>query len=256
MFKFKRNLIYSGVLAGLLVILAGTIPALRSFSLEILKIPFNCVTLARREILGIIFYHRNLVQREQFIRHADSLRRKLNESEELYLENARLRELVSFRQRSPYRVIAARVIARSPDNWSSAVIIDKGRLSRIKRDYTAITQLGLVGKVIETTDSTSKILLINDPNLGVSAMVQRSRQEGLISGSLGGSLVMKYLPKDADINISDVIITSGLGSIYSKGLVIGQVVEVGDEFSGLGRYAIIKPAVNLSSLEEVMIIIP
>jgi rod shape-determining protein MreC len=98
-------------------------------------------------------------------------------------------------------------------------------------------------------------MLINDPNFGVSAIVQRSRQEGLISGTLGGSLIMKYLPKDADIQISDVIITSGLTPIYPKGLLIGKVLTLGEELSGLTRYAIIKPAVNLSNIEEVLIII-
>jgi rod shape-determining protein MreC len=67
---------------------------------------------------------------------------------------------------------------------------------------------------------------------------------------------MKYLPKDADIQVSDVIITSGLTETYPKGLLIGSVLNIGEEFSGLSRYAIIKPVVNLSNIEEVLIIIP
>jgi rod shape-determining protein MreC len=153
-------------------------------------------------------------------------------------------------------VVPARVIGRSADNWSSIVIIDKGSYNGIRRGFVAINYLGLVGRVIEVGDTASKIMLINDPSLGVSSVVQRSRQEGLVSGTLGRSLIMKYLPKDADIQPSDTIVTSGLTSAYPKGLLIGTVVSIGEEFSGLSRYAIIMPAVNLSSIEEVLIIIP
>lgn len=185
----------------------------------------------------------------------DLLKNKLNAREEIYLENARLKSLLYFKQKSPYKLIAARVIARSADSWSSSVIIDKGKYNGIKRGMAVITYLGLAGRVIETQEFTSKILLINDPNLGVSSLVQRSRQEGLICGTLGTHLIMRYLPEESDIRIQDVIITSGLNETYPKGLLIGAVVGIGKEFSGLSRFAIIKPAVNLSNIEEVLIII-
>jgi len=119
-----------------------------------------------------------------------------------------------------------------------------------------ISYLGLLGRVVEVSQSSSKVMLINDPALSVSAINQRSRQEGLVCGTLGNTLVMRYLPKDADIQASDIIVTSGLTDIYPKGLIIGTVVEVGEEFSGLSRYANIKPATDLSAVEEVLVIIP
>ena len=67
---------------------------------------------------------------------------------------------------------------------------------------------------------------------------------------------MKYLPDDADIKLQDVIVSSGLNDTYPKGLLIGTVIDIGKEFSGLSRYCLIKPAVNLSNLEEVLIVIP
>lgn len=197
-----------------------------------------------------------MVQNERLKKETDLLRHKLNAANEIYLENKRLHNLFYFKQKSPYKLIAARVIGRPADSWSSVIIIDKGRFNGIKPDMVAINYLGLVGRVIETTVSTSKIMLINDPNMGVSCIVQRSRQEGLVCGTLGSDLIMKYLPKEADINVSDPIITSGLTDAYPKGLLVGTVIDVGDEFSGLTRYCLIKPAVNLSSIEEVLIIIP
>ena len=210
----------------------------------------------RQEVGGLIFFHSNLVQNQKLKAKLDFLRKQLNDRNELYLENSRLRSLLSLKGAVSYQVIAARVIARDPSNWSSTIIIDKGSFQGIKNGMVSVTFYGLVGQVVETSATTSKIMLINDPNLSVSAIVQRSRQEGLVCGSLRGTLLMKYLPKDSDIKILDTIVTSGLTHIYPKGLAVGTVVDIGQEFFSLSIYAIIKPAVDLSALEEVLVIIP
>lgn len=237
------------------MLLSLSTPYIRAPFLDTLKYPLGLLTLLRREFGAIIFYHRNFIQNEKLKKDTDLLRNKLNAKEEIFLENARLKNLLSFKQKSSHKLIAARVIARSTDSWSSGIIIDKGRHNGIKRQMAVITYLGLAGRVIDAQEFTSKILLISDPNLGVSAIVQRSRQEGLVSGTLGTHLIMRYLPEESDIRIGDVIISSGLNQTYPKGLLIGTVVGIGREFSGLSRYAIIKPAVNLSNIEEVLIII-
>ncbi|MDD4981042.1 MAG: rod shape-determining protein MreC [Candidatus Omnitrophica bacterium] len=211
--------------------------------------------MIKREIGGIIFYHRNLIQNERLEKEAGFLRQRLNTAKEIYLENKRLKGLLYFKQKSAYKMTAVRVIGRSADNWSSVVVIDKGGFNGIKRGFVAITPSGLSGRVIEAADYTSRVRLINDPNFAVSAIVQRSRQEGLVCGTLGRSLIMKYLPKDCDIRAGDVVVTSGLTEAYPKGLLIGSVVNIGEEFSGLSRYAMIKPAVGLSDIEELLIII-
>lgn len=258
MLKFKRkSLIYSAVFVFFIFLLSSLSPTLRKPTSDILKYPLGLFVLIKRELSGIIFYHRNLIENERLKREIGLLlSNKLNNVNEIYLENQRLKRLLSFKEKSAYRVIAARIIGRAADNWSSVVLIDKGNSSGIRRGCVVITPLGLAGRVLETADSTSYVMLINDPNFAVSAIVQRSRQEGLVSGTLGRSLIMKYLVKDADLQVSDVIITSGLTSAYPKGLIIGRIVNIGEEFSGLSCYAIIKPAINPSSIEEVLVIIP
>jgi rod shape-determining protein MreC len=134
------------------------------------------------------------------------------------------------------------------------VIVDKGSDSGIQRGTAVVNFLGLIGRVTETTVFTSKITLINDPNVAVSGMLQRSRQEGLISGTLGNYLIMRYLPEDVDAKPGDIVVTSGLNLMYPKGLLIGTIAEINKEFSGLSRYAIVRPAVKLSGIEEVLII--
>lgn len=255
--KFKKkNLVYSAGLVILLLFFSALIPSLRTPLVDIFKLPLNLLNFTRQEIAGIIFYHQHMAQNEELRRENNSLRQKLITLNEIYRENERLNKILSLKQKSSYRAVVAKVIGRAADAWSSVIIIDKGSYHGIKRGFVAINYLGLVGRVIETTLSTSKIMLINDPNLSVSAIVERSRQEGLVSGTLGAYLMMKYLPKEADVKISDVIVTSGLTSAYPKGLLIGTVVDIGEEFLGLSHYCLIEPAVNLSSIEEVLIIIP
>ncbi len=257
MFKFNKKVVSAAtLLLVILFIISALIPTLRKSFINIFDLPMLVFSWLRQESGGLIFFHRNLVQNQKFKAEHDFLFNQLNEKKELTLENARLRSLLSFKETAPYKVIAARVAARDPSNWPSIIIIDKGSSQRIKNGMVSVNFYGLLGRVVETGPSTCKIMLINDPNLSVSALVQRTRQEGLVCGSLGGTLIMKYLPKDCDIKITDTIVTSGLTGIYPKGLAVGTVIGIGREFSSQASYAIIKPAVDLSALEEVLIIIP
>lgn len=256
MFNFdKKNLIPFLVAISLLICLFLITLVLKNPALNMARGPLSLVNLLQREAGGIIFYHRNLNDNETLKKENDFLRGKINGLNEIYLENLRLKNSLSFKQQSAFKIIPAKVIARSADNWSTGLIIDKGSTSGISRGDPAVTYLGLVGRVIETTGSTAKVMLLSDPNLGVSSLVQRSRQEGLVCGTLGNNLIMKYLPEGADIKLQDIVVSSGLSDTYPKGLLIGRVVDIGKEFSGLSRYAIIKPAVNFSNLEEVLIVI-
>ena len=186
----------------------------------------------------------------------DVLRLRLFDLREINQENDRLKNLLNFTQTSALRLIPARVIGRSADSWSSSLVINKGRHSGIRPGMVVISPRGLIGNIIESEESTSKVLLINDPNLGISGIDQRSRQEGLVNGTLGTNLIMHYLPDDASIASGDMIVTSELSQVYPKGILVGRVVNIGREFSGLNRYALIKPAVDLSNIEEVLVIIP
>ena len=257
MFKLTRkNSLYPAGFAILLFFVASFIPPVRASIFAVVRNPLCIFTALGREITGVIFYHRNLVLNERLRARADYFINQLNSMHELTRENTRLNELLALKKKAAYRVVAAHVIGRDPDNWSSAIIIDKGSGQGIRRNLAVVTYLGLVGKVVEVSTDSSRVMLISDPAVGVSAIVQRSRQEGLVSGTLGSSLLMRYLPENADIRVSDIVVTSGLAEYYPKGLLIGIVATVSDEFSGLSRYAIIKPAVNLSTIEEVLVVFP
>ncbi len=203
---------------------------------------------------AFVFFHRNASRLRKFRAENDVLRAKLNTAGEITLENKRLRDLLDLKNKSEWTTVAAAVVGRRPDNWSSAVLIDKGSSSGIRPGCIVVNRLGLVGRVAETSAAVSKVVLANDQNFSVSAFVQRSRQEGLVTGTLGRNLLMKYLPSDADIRENDIIVSSGLTELSPKGLLIGTVVKTGPEFSGLGKYAVVSPAADLSAIEEVLVI--
>lgn len=257
MFRISpRNLISIFVFACVILLISNSLSCFKNSIQKVISPQVSLISLIKKEFSGIIFYHRNMVLAEKLNNQLELLRCRLFDLKELSQENARLKELLSFKQKSPLRLIAARVIGRSPDSWSAGVIIDKGRNNRIVPGMIVITPRGLVGKIAESEDTTSKVLLISDPSQGVFSIVQRTRQEGLIGGTLGGNLIMRYLPEEAQISIGDTIITSELSRVYPKGLLIGKVINIGQDLSGLCRYASVRPSVDLSSIEEVLIIVP
>lgn len=257
MFKpSKKQLIFFFAFSSVFLLLVFSSLPLRQFVSEASAPPLSLAAFIKRQIGGIIFYNRNLSQNEALSREAAIIRSKLNSVNEYYLENLRLKELISFKNKSPLRLIAARVIARSSEDWSSGLTIDKGSSDGLRPGMSVINYLGLLGRVVQVTSSTGKVMLLSDPNLGVSSIIQRSRQEGLVCGTLGGNLVMKYLPEEADVKVNDIVLSSGLNNNYPKGILIGTVIEVGKEFSGLSRYALVKPAVNLANIEEVLVVVP
>jgi rod shape-determining protein MreC len=255
-FRFTRKIIFPvlGFVIPLLI-LAVFLPVLRAPAMVVLRSPLYLCSMIGREVNGILFYHRNYVERDRLAKRVDHLNSKFVAMYDLSAENNRLTTILSLKQQLPYKVVAARVIGRDPSNWSSTVIIDKGTSGGIKKGAAAVSYLGLVGRVIDAQPFTATVTLINDPDVSVYARIVRSRQEGLACGSLGGTLMLKLLPKDCDIVVGDVIVTSGLTPIYPKGVLIGRVRDIVKDFSGLSMYALIDPAVDLGALEEVLIIV-
>lgn len=257
MFKLPRKTLINFLLVFCSVFLIfNFLSCFKNPAQKIFKPHLSFIGLVKRELFGVVFYHRNMIQTERLQNEVDLLRLRLFDLRELSQENVRFKNLFNFKQKTSLRLVAARVIGRSIDSWSSSVVIDKGRYNGIKSGMVVISPKGLVGSIVESMDNTSKVLLINDPNQGIFSIVQRSRQEGLVSGTLGSNLIMRYLPEAAQIMVGDIIITSELSQVYPKGLLLGRVVNIGREFSGLNRYALVKPVVDLASIEEVLVIIP
>lgn len=180
---------------------------------------------------------------------------KLENSQLNYLrnENERLRNLLNFKKQIPYSTIAGEVIGFQYSENRKIIFISRGEKDGVFKNMVCLNQAGLIGKVIETSENTSTVMCINDPNSRVPAKTVDTEDFGLVYGTTKGELLqMKFLPKDTQTKIGSLVVTSGLGSIYPKGIVIGEICAIRDE--EFYKTAFIKPAFNFSSLEVVLLV--
>ncbi|SDC40641.1 MULTISPECIES: rod shape-determining protein MreC [unclassified Candidatus Frackibacter] len=181
---------------------------------------------------------------------------QLNETAKL---NDRLRELLEFKIRKPFTFIGAKVIGKSADNWSQIVTINRGSKSGLEPKMLVVTYNGyLVGRVEQVSTYSAQVLLLNDSNFTIGGLIAKkeSREIGIVNGSLAETdlLKMNKLPWDANVEVGDKVITSGLSKLYPKGVLIGKVVKVEPEDYGLTHSARLKPFVDLGTFEEVLVI--
>jgi len=150
------------------------------------------------------------------------------------------------------RGIFCRIIGRDPSHWSQTILLNKGQKQGIEIDMAVLGTEGLVGRVIAVEPHWSKVLLITDPDSKVGAILERSRETGLLVGTSRGLLTLEYLSTGADVREGDRVLTAGFGEIFPKGILIGEVVGFGIREETLLMYALVKPQEKLSQLEEVL----
>ncbi|MDN5347269.1 MAG: rod shape-determining protein MreC [Clostridia bacterium] len=186
------------------------------------------------------------------------LETRLVQLEEYRQENLRLREILRYQQdqAGKYSFLVAPLVGRSPSNWYSTIIIGRGSKDGLKKNQAVVTAQGLVGRIIATTDRTAEVLLLLDRESAVGGLAQESRVVGVVEGSPDhrGYLQMIHLAHNAPLSEGEIVITSGLGGIFPKGLPIGVVTEILLEPEGLTKRAIIRPAVDFERMEEVLVI--
>ncbi len=221
---------------------------------NIARLPLRIISVSLNSIGDIskLFYidsEKAALKRKVFF-----LERELAKLREVSMENSRLRGLLNLGSAVPKSSIVALVIGRDPNSWSSVVFIDKGKKNGITKDMAVLSSHGLAGRVRETGNTISKVMLINDVDSRVAGLLQRTREQGLLVGTPEGRCKLIYLSLDADVVKGDAVITSGTGSIYPKGMLIGEVIHVAKEKGRLYKYAIVKPYAEFSKLEEVLCI--
>lgn len=217
--------------------------------------PLTAADLISREFKALFRFHLNY---KENIKLRDELGRLKNEASlknEAALENERLKRLLDLKLGIKPKMLAARVISKDASNYSYSVVIDRGLDRRLKRGMVVLNSQGLVGRIAEVYKKSSRVLLITDPRLSVSTIVQRTRMQAVVSGNLRGMLIMRYVGKGSDLQEGDAVITSGMTQNYPKGIAVGNIIEAGSEFGGLSIYAVIRPAVEFSRLEEVLVMV-
>lgn len=174
--------------------------------------------------------------------------------EEQGLENQRLRELLQLRTTFRFDVVPGEVLSRDPQYRLNSLVIGVGAAQGILENMPVIDTRGLAGKVLETLPDRSVVQLLFDPGFKASAVVQRSRVLGIICWKSGQLLELKYVPLSEDVQIGDLVITSGLGATYPPGLEIGRVVAVSQDKNLLFKTIDVSPSANIQNLEELFVV--
>jgi rod shape-determining protein MreC len=183
-------------------------------------------------------------------------------------ENQRLKALLDLQTVSyPEGIdfLVARIIAKSPTQWESWVLINRGTADGLKvgqpvvgatpRVGEALVGKGLVGKIVEADRHTAKVQLIIDSQSAVSAKILSSRAEGILHGSMQGKLTMDYVDRDLAVDPKLVVVTAGYGGVYPAGVPIGLVSSVGEETINIYKEIEVQPFVDFRVLEEVMVLL-
>lgn len=173
-------------------------------------------------------------------------------------ENEWLREALDFRDEGEYELLVAEVIGRSPSQWESTIVVNKGQAHGVVSGMAVVTNAGIVGTVINSSNYTSTVLLIVDAQSATGGLVQATGDLVLVEGGQMGqtTLAAKPLSRDTKVEVGDVIVTSGLSRIYPKNLPIGEVVAVESRQYDLSFSAVVDPFVDFTRLEYVLIVMP
>jgi rod shape-determining protein MreC len=184
-----------------------------------------------------------------------TLRRELLQVREFEYENQRLKELLAFKEATEFSLLPARVVGRSASAWYRTLVLNKGQDDGVTADSPVVSAAGVVGRVIETTGSTSRVELITDASSAVDALVQRTRAQLVVEGDMGPQPRLLYLARGVEASVGDKVITSGLGDIYPKGQLLGEIVELTAEPGEMFQTARLSPSADFTRIEEVFVII-
>ena len=193
-------------------------------------------------------------ENERLKKELDLLRMENARYREIAAASKRLQELLRFKNTIPWPVTEAQVIGRDPSGWFESVIIDKGRGSGLRMNMPVVDARGVIGRLVSVSSNYSKVLLLIDQNSAVDCLVQRSREKGIVKGLSAGLCKLDYVVKAGDVVVGDVVVTSGMDRVFPKGLPVGEVVEVQDTPWEFFRDVKVRPMVDFSKLEDVLVI--
>ena len=263
--KVKVLLIAAVLLSAGLAILSGaTEQSIPKLVVQGLLTPFragaNALTKQSEQIYGYIFRYESLVaENEALKKQISNMEDDARQADSYYRENQRLRDALALTQtREDFVLVDAYIIAWGTTDWNSTVTVSKGSNAGIETGMCAITANGeVVGLVTEVGLNYAVIKTVLDSTLEISATIASSGYNGMVSGGYNDGrkdlLWMDYLPSAAVIRNNDQVVTSG-STVYPRNLILGHIVDAGYDETGVAKYAVLEPAVDIGSLEQVFIL--
>ncbi|MCH7492005.1 rod shape-determining protein MreC [Patescibacteria group bacterium] len=228
----------------------------------VLKPVQNILIVAATNIKGLTDYLGNIKNlEEENDRLIKDISRLIGENVKLkqnLSDTGLIQEELEFITKYNYRTVTAKVIGRSSRDYLQEVIINKGDSVSIRQGFPVIASGGIIiGKIIDTNSSISKVLLLNDNQSEIGAIIQNNSQsQGVLSGQFGISLRMELIPQNDPLEIGQIVTTSGLEEDIPSGLVIGTITEIIQIEGDLFQKAIIEPQADYQNLSIVTVILP
>lgn len=185
------------------------------------------------------------------------------QADEWKRENDRLRDYFNITRQYPWKLQLAKVVARDPVNWWKTITVDRGSRDGVVTNLPVVTPEGLVGRIAGVSLTQSQVVLVGDPDCRVAVLVgdEKSREQGVLapmsSSPLDHALVdVSYLSRNSKLAPGQVVVTSDVGGVFPKGIVVGQIADFRTIGYGLYKEAQVRLAVNMNRLEEVFILMP
>lgn len=173
---------------------------------------------------------------------------------EALVASGHLQRIAEMRSDFETPMLPAEVVGQDASAWFRSVLLDRGRSQGVRSGMPVVTDQGVAGLVTATSQRACRAMLLVDRQSSADGIVQRSRAQGIVRGRRGGRLEFEFVVRGSDVRAGDVVITSGLGGVYPKGLRIGEVVEVGEP-GDLLQTALLRPAVDFGRLEGVFVML-
>lgn len=261
--QVKTFLLFGTFLTFILILLVSTVGRQQFGSSH--KLVLELTGPIHRVMTGTIAYFDSLVQdykalwrvREENKQLLEELREAKavnNQYREAVATNVRLRKLLQFKESLAPPTMTARIVGHDPSLWFRTVIIDRGSSDGIQKGMPAVTIEGLVGQILDASPHYAKVLLAIDPNSAIDVLIQRTRVRGILKGTSSSDYHLDYVLKNSDIQEGDRVVTSELGGIFPKGLLVGTVTKVIKDRRGMFQQIEIKPSVDYTKLENLIII--
>jgi rod shape-determining protein MreC len=198
----------------------------------------------------------------------DNTRGQLIQLEQASQENQRLKQLLDFRNAGIFPTgstfTVARVIGKSPTKWQEWILIDKGTADGVALNQPVVgatpsvdqslSGKGLVGKVVAVSSHSAQVQLLIDSESSVATTIQGTQAQGILEGTVSGKLIMDYVERDVLVDLKQVVVTSGFGQIFPKGIPVGVVQSVGEQDVNIYKQIEVQPFVDFGALEEVMVL--
>ncbi|MBQ6897133.1 MAG: rod shape-determining protein MreC [Oscillospiraceae bacterium] len=263
---FKIVIAVIAVLVGM-ALYAGVNGRLMTLPQEIMgavSVPFRSVTAQVSNKFSVwkdrtVNIDQIIEENEQLRKENQELKQKQIDYDKIKIENEKYKEFLEIKEENPeYEIAAASVIGRDGMEKFYSFTIDAGEDDGIEVNDVVMSSIGVVGVVVETGPNFSRVSTILSPSVSVASFVSSTRDTGVVCGdsrySSSGKTLIRYLPKNTDAEIGDIISTTGMGEVFPKDLLVGTIEEIITDTSGNYSYAVVKPASEISEVKTVFII--